>query len=96
MLVNSRKKLQEETNSSFTLYIVQGRISLYEFKRFYDENKNVFLEKYLEGVGEIRKLDCSQVQELGKEQIVVSSKKKSFHGEYAERAGFPDSYSDAP
>ena len=70
-----QKKLQEETNSSFTLYIVQGRISLYEFKRFYDENKNVFLEKYLEGVGEIRKLDCSQVQELGKEQIVVSSKK---------------------
>ena len=42
-----QKKLQEETNSSFSLYIVQGRISLYEFKRFYDENKNVFLEKYL-------------------------------------------------
>ena len=70
-----QKKLQEETGSSFTLYIVQGRISLYEFKRFYDENKNVFLEKYLEGVGEIHKLDCSQVQELGKEQLLTGTKR---------------------
>lgn len=68
-------RLREETGFSFTLYIVQGRISLYEFKRFYDENKNIFLEKYLDGIGEIRKLDCSRVQELGKEQKSNDKKK---------------------
>lgn len=71
-----QKKLQEETGFSFTLYTVQGRISLYEFKRFYDENKNLFLKKYMEGTGKIRKLDCSQVQELGKGQISVGLNKR--------------------
>lgn len=70
-----QNRLQKETGFSFTLYIVQGRISLYEFKRYYDENKNVFLGKYLEGTGEIRKLDCSLVQELVKGKVAVGLKK---------------------
>ena len=74
---------------------MQGRISLYEFKRFYDENKNVFLEKYLEGVGEIRKLTALGTG-TGKRTDCCQLEEKSFHGEYAERAGFPDSCSDAP
>lgn len=69
-LIKIARTLQEiikkETGLSFTLYIVQGRISLYDFKRYYDENKKIFLQKYLDGCGKIRKLDCSSARELPK------------------------------
>lgn len=67
-----QSRLQNRTGFGFTLYIVKGKISLYEFKRFYDENKRIFLKKYLEGAGKIHILDCSQVQELERERNTVS------------------------
>ncbi len=60
--------LKKETGFGFTLYIVQGKISLYDFKRYYDENKKIFLQKYLDGCGKIRKLDYSSARELLKQK----------------------------
>ena len=70
-----QNRLQERTGYSFTLYVVRSRISLYEFKRYYDENKKTFLKKYLEGTGEIKILNCSQVEELEKDKSMTSIKK---------------------
>lgn len=69
-----QSRLQKRTGFEFTLYIVRGKISLYEFKRFYDENKRIFLKKYLEGTGKIHILDCSQVQELEKERNTANTR----------------------
>lgn len=69
-----QRRLQKRTGFEFTLYIVRGKISLYEFKRFYDENKRIFLKKYLEGTGKIHILDCSQVQELEKERNTANTR----------------------
>lgn len=69
-----QSRLQKRTGFGFTLYIVRGKISLYEFKRFYDENKRIFLKKYLEGTGKIHILDCSQVQELEKERNAAGTR----------------------
>ena len=69
-----QSRLQKRTGFGFTLYIVRGKISLYEFKRFYDENKRIFLKKYLAGTGKIHILDCSQVQELEKERNAASTR----------------------
>ena len=69
-----QSRLQKRTGFEFTLYIVRGKISLYEFKRFYVENKRIFLKKYLEGTGKIHILDCSQVQELEKERNTANTR----------------------
>lgn len=52
-----RSRLRERTLRSYTVYVIDNRISLYNLKRYCDENKGVFQKKYFTGTGRVCTLE---------------------------------------
>lgn len=54
---NIRGGLKERTFRSYTVYVIDNKISLYNLKRYCDENKGVFQKKYFSGTDRVCTLE---------------------------------------
>lgn len=52
-----RKELTTKTSYSYTVYVIDSKISMYHLKRYCDENKGIFQKKYFFGTGKVRTLE---------------------------------------
>lgn len=79
-------EVQKMMGCSFSVYVFSARTSLYELKRYCDENKHLFLEKYFKGSGAIHILEYpfpkSEIQE-DKEICVCPEEVTQLRGEEA-------------
>lgn len=68
-----QKKLQDTFDSSFTIYVIDKKITFAELKRIHRKSHAVFQRKYLIGCGGIFRLEDEGGNEMNREEVMIDA-----------------------